>query len=98
MNLKNSLLVTACVLFLFSVRAQAQHTRTCYIDDPSAEPRERFADFEKSVIDIRIVPEEKYVTGKVTHTFSPLRHNLDSLWLDGPNINIKSAKISGGGK
>lgn len=93
MKLKNKLFLFTTLLFIFSVRTTAQPRHICYIADEAAEPRERFVDFEKTVIDIRLFPEESKVEGKVTHTFSPLRNELKELYLDAPGINIKNAVL-----
>lgn len=91
--MKCKLLCLFAFILIFSVRTDYQAQHICYIADEAAEPRERFVDFEKTIINIRIKPEEKKVSGKVTHTFSPLRHELDELYLDGPGIQIKNVAL-----
>lgn len=97
MKLTTKLVLFTSLLIIFSVRTEAQSRHICYIADEDAEPRERFVDFEKTVIDIRLFPEEKRVSGIVTHTFLPLRNNLKELYLDGPGIRIKKAALLNSG-
>lgn len=66
------------------------------LPDINAAPRERFADFKHAQIKLSFVPDSQKVIGEVTHTFSPLRVGLDSLYLDAPKIRVK--KISYDGK
>lgn len=89
--MKQSALLLWMVLF-FQLNGKAQETQ-CYIQDPKAVPREHAADFTHTLIDIRIVPEMGKVVGSVTHQFEPLRKSVDSLFIDGPGISVKTARL-----
>lgn len=66
-----------------------------YIDDAAWAPRDHTVDFINMRLDVSFEPQQGLVKGKVTHRFTPLRPSVDSLWLDGPGIVIKSAELNG---
>lgn len=69
-------------------------TRT-YIDDPGLVPREKLVDMTHMKLNVGFEPEKGLVNGTVTHYFTPLRKKVDTLFLDGPGIQVKSATLNG---
>jgi aminopeptidase N len=63
--------------------------------DSASVPRERFVDFEDLNLDVRFEPKEGRVLGQVKHTFRPLRPKVDSLFLDGPGIQVERLEMAG---
>lgn len=98
--MKKILTVTA---FACSLLAQAQFVgnaggsdnKRTYIDDDAIVPRERNVDFQHMRLVVDFEPAKGLVKGKVTHRFIPLRTQVDSVWLDGPGIVIKTAEVNG---
>ena len=82
------------VLLLMVGTVKAQELKTFIFDDASI-PREHLVDFTHCLIDISIIPQEGSVKGFVKHTFRPLRQTIDSLYLDGPGIEVASATFQG---
>jgi len=76
------------------IAVQAQDT-LCYLDDINRFPRERFVDFQDMNLMISFQPDSGKVMGRVVHRFNVLRSNVDSLYLDGTNMTIASAKLDG---
>jgi aminopeptidase N len=81
------LAVTPCV-------AVAQHTYRAYLKDNTAY-REHVLDITHMKLEVRFDPAKGLVKGKVTHTFTVLQKNVDSIFFDAPGIDIRSAKING---
>jgi aminopeptidase N len=46
-------------------------------------------------LQVTFEPEKGLVKGNITHYFTPLRTQVDSFFLDGPGINVKSATLNG---
>lgn len=76
------------------IAVKAQDT-LCYLDDINRFPRERFVDFQDMNLMISFQPDSGKVMGSVVHRFNVLRSNVDSLYLDGTNMTIASAKLDG---
>lgn len=94
--MKRILLLAICFTGLqLSENLPAQHPMLHYVDDPARSPREHEVDFQRLIVDVHFEPEIKKVKGRVTHHFAPIRNRVDSLWLDGPGINCKSASLQG---
>jgi len=66
-----------------------------FVADPGAGGRDHKIDQKRMAVDVRFVPEERRVQGTVTHYFRPLRHKIDSLFLDGPGISYESVRLNG---
>lgn len=81
-------------LLFFTNISFAQNFKS-YIDDPNLYPRERFVDFIHANISIQFSPTEGKVIGEVIHTFMPLRNGVDTLYIDGVNMDIKSITFEG---
>lgn len=66
-----------------------------YIDDEAWAPREHNVDFQHMTLEVSFDVKQGLVKGKVTHRFSPLRDQVDSIWVDGPGIRILEASVNG---
>ncbi len=78
-----------------SITAQdAPHARYVFFEDTI--PREHAVDMTRAIVDVRFEPSIGKVIGKVTHEFTVLRDRVDSIWFDGPGINIQKAALNGG--
>ncbi len=73
---------------------QLPEVRT-YLAEPELEPREHPVNFTHLRLEVNFQPEKGIVNGKVTHTFLPLRDRIDSLFLDGPGIQLLKATRKG---
>ncbi|MCC7303377.1 MAG: hypothetical protein IT233_12110, partial [Bacteroidia bacterium] len=85
------------ILFLYfflPVALCAQSTRTYFEDDQRA-PRERLVDFTHLRLEVAFTPEKGLVKGTVTHFFTPLRKEVDSIVLDGPGIRVLDLLLNG---
>jgi len=85
------ILIIACLFGSFFSFSQDYNS---YIKDPNLYARERFVDFIHANISIQFKPEEGRVIGQVIHTFKPLRNGIDTLYLDGVNMEIKSITLN----
>src|SRR5258708_5922716 len=78
----------------FSVLSAQPKTRT-YIADPLLAPRGHNVDFQHLKLEVSFEPAKNMVKGKVTHTFVPLQQKVDSIVLDGINMDIKEVLLNG---
>lgn len=79
---------------LFS-QAFAQTLERTYLDDPHSSPHEHSLDFTHLRLECWLQPAEGKITGKVTHTFRPLRREVDSFFLDGILMDVQSVTLNG---
>jgi len=85
-------------LFLFIATApqlMAQHHNVTQMYDPGSVMREHTLDFVRMRLSVSFVPEKGLVKGNITHFFNPLRKQVDSFFLDGPGIQVKTASLNG---
>lgn len=87
--------ILTVVITLFYTVYFSQNNWEHYLVDSASVPREHSVNFEKMVVEVAFEPSQKLVKGKVTHTFTPIRSLVDSIYLDGPGIRIKEAKLNG---
>ncbi len=73
---------------------EAQGVRA-YLNDNAWAPREHHVDFLHMRLEINFDVAQGLVKGKVTHRFTPLQQQVDSIWLDGPGIRILEASLNG---
>ena len=73
----------------------AQSNVKTYQNDPGDRPREHSADITNMKVEVSFDCPKGLVRGKVTHTFSPLRKTIDTLFFDRPGIKISSANLDG---
>ena len=57
--------------------------------DSASVPRERFVDFQHVRLEASFEPTQGKVNGWVTHRFQAIRQNVDTLFFDGPDIQIQ---------
>jgi len=62
---------------------------------PGSEPPEHPLDMLHMRLEVGFEPARKLVRGKVTHVFTPLRHQVDSIFFNGPGIRILDARLNG---
>ena len=93
------LVFVACIFILnFSfliVNCSAQVKTRTYMNDPLLAPREHNVDFQHLKLEVAFDPQKKLVKGKVTHYFTPLRQKIDSIVLNGVNMDIKEVALNG---
>jgi aminopeptidase N len=80
---------------LVGIQLSAQVRSKSYLIDPQWAVREHNVDFKHMKLDVSFDPSHGLVKGKVTHLFSPLRSQVDSVWLDAPQIEIKEVVLNG---
>ncbi|HEV2483719.1 MAG TPA: M1 family aminopeptidase [Puia sp.] len=80
--------------FLFS-QAIAQTPQRNYLDDPHLPMHEHSLNFTHLRLEIWPQPAAGKIVGKVTHTFRPLRPVVDSFFLDGILMDVKSVVLNG---
>lgn len=81
------------LLFTFStISLTAQHD--CYLKDENAGARGRNVDFKHLKLNLELVAEKKLVKGVVEHTFSPIQKEVDTIFLDAPNITIQKVLLN----
>ena len=63
--------------------------------ESSVIPPEHPVDMLHMRLEVSFVPEQGTVKGTVTHTFTPLRQRVDSIFFDAPGIKIQKATLNG---
>ncbi len=72
----------------------AQHSNVTVQYDPGSVMRDHPLDFVRMRLQVAFEPEKGLVKGVITHHFLPLRKDVDSFFLDGPGIDVKSAMLN----
>lgn len=93
--MKKHVLFFLSLAILAPAASYSQVKTRSYIVDPLLAPRDHNVDFQHLKLEVSFVPEQGLVKGKVTHTFIPLRPKVDSLVLDGINMDIKEITLRG---
>lgn len=75
-----------------STLASAQNTYRSYFKDATTY-REHPLDITRMKVEVSFDTQKSLVKGKVTHSFMVLQKQVDSVFFDGPGINIKSALL-----
>jgi len=75
--------------------AFAQSNVKTYQNDPGDRPREHSADITHMKVMVSFDAPKGLVKGKVSHSFTPLRSDVDTLFFDGPGITVFSALLDG---
>ena len=57
--------------------------------DSASVPRERFVDFQHLRLEASFEPTQGKVNGLVSHRFQAIRQNVDTLFFDGPDIQVQ---------
>ena len=79
-------------LLAFSSVATAQNTYRSYLKDNTTY-REHALDITRMKVEVSFEPTKGLVKGKVTHSFTVLQKQVDSVFFDAPGIQIKSAQL-----
>ena len=82
------------LLFALGLQSRAQHYNVTRMYDPGNEMQDHNLDFTYMRLAVEFVPEQGLVKGNVTHFFSPVRDRVDSFFLNGPGIIVKSATLN----
>lgn len=80
---------------LSSSLCYSQEKTRSYVVDPELAPRDRCVDFTKLKLNVAFEPTKGLVKGKVLLTFTPLRQNTDSIWLDGIKMTVQKLTLNG---
>jgi len=91
-NLKVSLSI---YLFAVCFSINAQHDFNCYHNDPAAQERNHSVDITHMKVEVSFDVKAGKVMGTVNHSLVTIQKNIDTLFFDGPDVNIKSAQIDG---
>lgn len=83
-------LITLLSSFIIQQSFSQHNQFNCYYADNGKTFREHLVDFQHLELHLRFDTIQSKVIGKVIHTFTSLRNNLDSLVLDAVNIKINS--------
>ncbi|HLP33078.1 MAG TPA: M1 family metallopeptidase [Bacteroidia bacterium] len=81
------------MLAVVQLQAQTLTTHNCYVRDPNASPREHNIDIERQKLEVEFEPAKGLVKGKVTHSFTVIQKQVDSIFFDGPGIRIQEASL-----
>jgi len=87
--------IFAMVLAGVGLAALAQTPQRNYLDDPALSPHAHSLDFTRLRLELWPDPKAAAVRGKVTETFHPLRPVVDSFFLDGIQMTVKSVTVNG---
>jgi aminopeptidase N len=82
-------------LLAFANTVFGQSNVETFQNDLGDKPREHSADITNMKVEVSFDCPKGIVFGKVTHTFTPLRKTIDTLFFDGPGIKINSASLDG---
>ncbi|MFN4123555.1 MAG: M1 family aminopeptidase [Flavobacteriales bacterium] len=72
------------------LHAQEKSVTKTFLYDEKSVPREHLVDFEHLRLEVSFNPQLGEINGKVTHIFTPKQNLIDSIFVDGPGIRIKS--------
>src|SRR5574343_307396 len=78
-----------------SLSAQIETPHIHYLSDPNAAERQHSVDITHMKVEVKFEPETGKVIGKVTHQFTTLQKDIDTLFFDAPGISIISAEMDG---
>lgn len=83
-----------CLFICAALIGNAQNTYRSYLRDNTSY-REHSLDITSMKVEVSFDVTKGLVKGKVTHTFTVLQKEVDSVFFDAPGITIKSATLSG---
>lgn len=90
-----SVFTSLLLLFCASLAAQIETPHIHYLSDPNAAERQHSVDITHMKVEVKFEPETGKVIGKVTHQFTTLQKDIDTLFFDAPGISIISAEMDG---
>lgn len=82
------------VLSALALQLAAQPVEKSFLVDPASTPREHNVDMQHMRLQVSFDAQAGKVLGTVTHTFIPLQKKVDTLFLDGPGITIKTVSLN----
>lgn len=83
------------ILFILLLSTQIIFAQiTSYVSDPKGRIREHNVDFTHLLLTLEITPEQGLINGKAEYQFTPKQMQIDSVFLDGPGILIKSITVN----
>jgi aminopeptidase N len=94
LKFQNIILLACLSMMNTTVFAQFPETQ-CYHIDKGGHERSRNIDVTHMKVEVKFDVMTKTVFGKVTHTFTPLQAQLDTIFFDAPGIQITSAQWDG---
>lgn len=83
------------ILVSICFQAFSLDSLNCYVADPGGRYREHNTDFTKLVLEVSFAPKEGIVFGKAKYSFKPIQPDIDTLFMDAPEIKIDSVKLNG---
>ncbi len=91
--MRTTFLLSLLLGLFVSLDLTGQTPKNCYRADPGAGARDHKLDYQKMQLDVGFEPSEGLVNGTVTHTFQPLRSQVDSFFLNGPGIQFQQVQL-----
>ena len=92
--MKSIFTAVLCACFV-GLNAQTELPHIHYLADPEAAERQHSVDITHMKVEVGFVPAEGKVIGKVTHNFTTIQNNIDTLFFDAPGIQILKAEMDG---
>lgn len=81
------------VLLFVNSYAQIESEHIHYLSDPDAAERNHSVDIIHMKVQVSFEPKNEKVIGEVTHTFKTIQNHIDTLFFDGPGINVREAYL-----
>ncbi|MES2617118.1 MAG: M1 family metallopeptidase [Bacteroidota bacterium] len=88
-----SILTFGLLLLSAACFAQSDVPHIHYLADPEAAERPHSVDITHMRVEVAFEPKLGKVIGKVTHQFTTIQKNIDTLFFDAPDIQIASAML-----
>jgi aminopeptidase N len=82
------------LLSIVTVQLAAQPVEKTFLVDPLSTPRQHNVDMQHMRLQVAFDAPAGKVMGTVTHIFSPLQKQVDTLFLDGPSITINTVTVN----
>ncbi len=89
------LLTFSFCLLAFAGFAQQEPPHIHYLPDPDGAERQHSVDITHMKLEVSFEPQLGKVKGTVTHEFTTIQKDIDTLFFDGPGITILSAQMDG---
>lgn len=76
-------------------KAQQEPAHIHYLPDPDGAEVPHSVDITRMIVEVNFEPKIGKVLGTVQHQFTTLQNNIDTLFFNGPEITILTAKLDG---
>lgn len=86
-------LTAIAIIFTTNFNIAQVVEKRIYYQDENLVPRAHPLDFTHLKLEVAFEPKEAKVIGKVTHDFTVLANEVDTVYLDGPGIKINSVTL-----